>query len=108
MMPLAILNTSIVTADGSYTLDTISVEDAITIAKEAEAIDSAVGHESTAQILTSLLGVEVPVNRQMFVQQPGQRALVFKLDGRPEPGKEFSREELEEIGFAFKLLTRTG
>jgi len=103
---LAVLNTSIVTADGTYTLESITPDQAIQLAAAAD-LDSAVGHESTAQILSTILGLEVPVNRQMFAQEPGQRALIFKLNGRPEPGKELSRQELEEIGFSFKLLTRT-
>jgi hypothetical protein len=111
MHKLAILNTSIVTADGSYTLESITPESALYLARsavgaEGAGIDSAVGHESTAQILSTLLGVEVPVNRQLFAQQVHQQALIFKLNGRPEPGKELSQEELEAIGFSFKLLTR--
>lgn len=105
MSDLAVLNTSIVTADGAYILESITTEQAVQLAAYAE-LDSAVGHDSTAQILTTILGREVPVNRQLFVQAPGQQALVFKLGGRPEPGRELSREELEEIGFSFKLLTR--
>ena len=69
-------------------------------------LDSAVGHESTAEIMTTLLGTEIPVNRQMFVQQPGQQALVFKLNGRPEEGKILSAEDIKAIGFKFQLLTR--
>lgn len=111
-MKLAILNTSIVTADGSYTLESITPERACWLAKsavgaEGGGLDSAVGHDATAAILTTLLGVEVPVNRQLFAQEPGQQALIFKLNGRPEPGKELSQDELEAIGFSFKLLTRT-
>jgi hypothetical protein len=105
---LAILNTSIVTTDGTYRLDTISTETAIRIASGASVIDSAIGHDSTADILTTILGRKVPVNRQLFSQEIGQSALVFKLNGRPEPGRELSREELETIGFTFKLLTRLG
>lgn len=70
-------------------------------------IDSAVGHASTAQIMTALLGVEIPVNRQMFAQQPGQDALVFKLNGRPQEGKILTAEEIEQIGYKFQLLRRT-
>lgn len=105
-MKLAILNTSIVTTDGTYTLFSITPETAIELAAGAD-LDSAVGHDSTAAILSTILGREVPVCRQLFAQQVGQQAIIFKLNGRPEPGKELSREELEEIGFSFKLLTRT-
>jgi hypothetical protein len=108
---LGILNTSIVTSDGSYTLKTISTQEAQTVAAIAMApggtgLDSAVGHDSTAQILTTILGVPVPVSRQLFAQQPGQHALVFKLNGRPEPGVELTLEQLKDIGFSFKVLVR--
>lgn len=109
-MKLAILNTSIVTTDGSYLLESITSQTAVKIATAAangDGIDSAVGHDSTARILSTIFGVKVPVNRQLFAQQPGQQALIFKLNGRPEPGKELNRKDLEEIGFGFKLLTRT-
>jgi hypothetical protein len=104
-MKLAILNTSILTNDGEYKLESISLEKAIELT-HATNIDSAVGHESTAQILTELLGVEVPVNRQMFAQEVGQSAIVFKLNGRPPEGKILNREEIEVVGYSFKLLLR--
>lgn len=105
-MKLAILNTSIVTTDGEYTLSSITPAEAVALAADAD-LDSAVGHDSTAAILSTILGREVPVCRQIFAQAAGQQAIIFKLNGRPEPGKELSRAELEEIGFSFKLLTRT-
>lgn len=108
-MKLGVLNTSIVTSDGEYYLKTISASDARNYALEAmrkDGLDSAVGHESTAAIMSTILGVEIPVSRQLFAQQPGQLALVFKLNGRPENGAELTREQLEEIGFSFKILIR--
>ncbi|TDC02663.1 DUF1874 domain-containing protein [Micromonospora fluostatini] len=105
-LPIAILNTSIVTTDGDYTVREITLEEAIAIAHSSE-IDSAVGHDATAALLTELLGVAVPVNRQMFAQRPGQKALVFKLNGRPAPGVELDLAGLEQVGYTFKLLTRT-
>lgn len=105
-MKLAILNTSIVTADGTYTLKSITPETARQLVRVSDGIDSAVGHESTAAILATILGVDVPTNRQLFTHAVGQQALVFKLNGRPEPGKDLSQRELEDIGFSFKVLTR--
>jgi hypothetical protein len=110
IVKLAILNTSIVTSDGTYTVESLTPERALSLVRWAiggDGIDSAVGHPMTAGILTALLGVDIPVSRQLFAQETGQQALVFKLNGRPEPGKELSQEELEAIGFQFKLLTRT-
>jgi hypothetical protein len=50
--------------------------------------------------------VEVPYNRQLFAQECGQRALVFKLNGRPPEGTELSLADIEEIGYTLKLMTR--
>lgn len=105
-LPLAILNTSILTAAGTYKLTDIDVDTARTLVHTRE-IDSAVGHQSTAEIMTTLLDKEIPVNRQMFSQQPGQQALVFKLNGRPQEGKILTADEIEQIGYKFQLLERT-
>lgn len=109
-MKLAILNTSILTNDGSYEMKSISEGGAIELVNgynDGAGIDSAIGHESTAQILTTILGVKVGVNRQLFAQESGQTALVFKLNGRPPEGKILSLDELKEIGYSFKVLVRT-
>ena len=106
MSALALLNTSIITSDGTYSLETISLDQAIELVTTSKSIDSAIGHESTAQIMTTLLGVQVDLNRQMFSQELGQKALVFKLNGRPPEGSVLTLEELKAIGFSFKLMTR--
>lgn len=107
MKKLALLNTSILTTAGTYSLIDISLEEARElVAHNIGKLDSAIGHQSTAEIMTTLLGVEVPVNRQMFAQEAGQQALVFKLNGRPEEGKILTSEEIEEIGYKFQVLLR--
>ena len=103
-LPVAILNTSIVTSDGVYVRKTINLDEAKALV--AGEFISYVGHPSTCEIMSSLLGVEVPMNRSQFTQGAGQTALVFKLNGRPEPGAELSREDLERIGFSFMRLIR--
>ena len=109
-MVLAILNTSIITAYGEFRYIPLSLEDAQNVAQTANmgyGVLSAVGHQSTAEILTELLEFEVPVNRIQFAQEPGQDALVFKLKGRAPEGAILSREEIDAIGYEFGLLTRT-
>jgi Domain of unknown function (DUF1874) len=103
---VALLTTSILTNDGNYSMKTIDYVDTGNLLSGKEIL-SAIGHESTAQILTELLGVDVPVNRIQFAQEVGQQALVFKMNSRLPEGKILSREEIEEIGYSFKLLTRT-
>lgn len=106
-MKLGLLNTSIMTAPGAYELSDISLDFAkLLVNHYAGNLDSAIGHASTAEIMSTLLGVEIPVNRQIFEQQPGQDALVFKLNGRPEEGKILTVEEIEKIGYKFQILRR--
>ena len=102
---LAILNTSILTAEGTFSLKSITLDDAKNLVQKNEIL-SAVGHVSTAEILTELLGTEIPVNRIQFAQEDGQQALVFKLNGRPPEGKILSREEIETNGYKFQLLEK--
>lgn len=102
-LPVAILNTTILTVDGDFSLKTISLEDAKDIIKDKE-ITSAVGHQATSDILKNLLGIEAPVNRINFEQKPGQKAICFKLKGRAPEGKILSVEEMIEMGYEFKLL----
>lgn len=107
MNKLALLNTSILTTAGTYSLTDISLEEARELVTDNIGnLDSAIGHQSTAEIMTMLLGVEIAVNRQMFSQEVGQRALVFKLNGRPQEGRVLQAEEIEEIGYKFQVLTR--
>ena len=100
-----ILNTSIITTDGNYTLTTITTTQAQELAQNNQIL-SAVGHEVTAQVLTTLLGVDVPVNRIMYAQEVGQQAIVLKINGRIPEGKILSLEDIEEIGYTLKLMVR--
>lgn len=104
MKKLALLNTTIATVDGIFEVRTITLEQAKELAQSNELL-SAIGHDSTAKIMTELLGVNVPVNRIQFTQEKGQVALVFKLKGRAPEGVILTKEEIEEIGYEFKTMT---
>ena len=101
---ITILNTSILTTYGSYFYEPITLTQAKKLIEQG--FKSAVGHQSTCDILTSLLEVNVPMNRVMYKQDSGDQALIFKLKGRPEEGKILSIEEIKEIGYEFGLLTK--
>ena len=68
--------------------------------------ESAVGNQSTCDVLTSLFGISVPMNRVKYLQNVGDVALVFKLKGRPEEGKILTVEEIEQIGYEFGSLEK--
>jgi len=105
-MKTTLLNTSIITAHGSYRYEPLSLKDAREIALTTSA-ESAIGHQVTADLLSQLFGFNVPMNRVNYEQQAGDNAIVFKLRGRPEEGKILTREEVDAIGYDFGLITRT-
>jgi hypothetical protein len=102
---ITILNTSIITAHGSYDYKSCSLEQAKELI--AHGYQSAIGHESTAAVISTLLGVEVGMNRIQYQQQPGDTALIFKLKGRAPEGAILTVEEIDEIGYEWGILTRT-
>ena len=105
MNMITILNTSILTTTGTFRLDDITLDEAKNLVHNNEIL-SAVGHKSTADILTTLLEKEIPANRIEYAQNVNEKALVFKLNGRPEEGKILTADEIQEIGYKFQLLTK--
>ena len=103
-MKPTILNTSILTEFGDYSYSKITLEQAKKMVSNG--FQSAIGHESTAKIISTLLEIDCPVNRIMYKQEVGDDALVFKLNGRPEEGKILTVDEIEEISYSWGLLMR--
>jgi hypothetical protein len=104
-LPVALFNGTVVTTNGLYAVKDIDLESAKRLVKKQGFI-SAVGHEATAEILTEILEVDVPMNRIQFYQEVGQKAIVFKLNIRPAEGCILNREEIEKIGYTLKIMER--
>lgn len=75
--------------------------------QHGKSIESAIGHQSTADLLSMLLEYNVTVSRLEFKQTTDDLALIFKLKRRPSEGKILNRDEIDEIGYEFGLLSRT-
>lgn len=107
---LILLNTSVLTGYGTFVYQKFSLDDARKLVREFEqegkTIQSAIGHPSTAELLSMLLEFPVVVNRVEFTQTINDAALIFKLKERVTEGKILSREELEAIGYEFGLLKK--
>lgn len=101
---VTILNTSILTNFGSFNYEPLTLEESKVLVSEG--FESAVGHQSTCDVLSSLLEKEVKMNRVQYSQKVGDVALVFKLKGRAEEGKILTAAEIEAIGYEFGKLTR--
>jgi len=72
---------------------------------EKEYFISAIGHKATAELLTNILGVEIPYNRIQIELKPGDRLIAFLLKKRLEEGQVIKTiEELNAIGYTMWLF----
>jgi len=65
---------------------------------------SCVGHQSTADLLSSLLDTHIPFNRTNVKLQKGDVIIVFQLMQRLEEGKVLSKEELQNLAYKFYIV----
>jgi len=66
---------------------------------------SAVGHQSTAEILSKLTGTSIPVNRVNLSLIKSDQLIVFQLLTRLEEGRILTEQELEQLPYKFLLVT---
>lgn len=107
MAKLFIFNTTIIVNDGLYSMKTVTLDEAKEIISSNPNFISAIGHSSTAEIISTVLGANVPENRiNASFDEIGDKALCFKLNSRPKEGSILDLQQLQEIGFSWKLLER--
>jgi len=104
-LPVALFNGTVATTNGTYSIKDIDIYNAKKYIEQNGFI-SAIGHEATAEIMSELLGINIPRNRIQFHQQVGQVAIVFKLNERPPEGVILNKEQVERIGYTFKIMER--
>lgn len=104
-MTIYLLNASVLTNFGEYSFKEISINEVREILDEGYV--SAIGHPSTAEILSKLLGMNVEVNRINSRQEVGDKAVVFWLLQRQPEGVVIQTiAEIEKIGYKFGLIVR--
>lgn len=65
---------------------------------------SAIGHEATAKVLSTLLGIEVKVNRIEITLTPNDTLVVFQVLQRLPEGTILSEEQLKTLKYKFYML----
>ena len=107
---LTLLNSSIVTSYGTFTYQPLSLDEAKALLQEfqqaGKTIQSAIGHQPTAEFLSVLLAFPVTTNRIEFKQTTNDIALIFKLKQRLPDRQILSCEEMGAIGYEFGILRR--
>jgi len=71
----------------------------------AQGFVSAIGHDATAKIISTQLGVQLPVNRVAIQLKPGDLLLVFQLLARLPEGKILSVDEMKQMPAKWFLVT---
>jgi len=104
--PVLLLNSPVLTAPGQYRLRRITCKQACALVQNRPYV-SAIGHKATAEVMSSLLGIQIPFARVGIEQQPGQIAIVLRLLKRPPEGVVLTtRAELNAFGYEFARLDR--
>ena len=104
---LTFMNVPLMTGEGTFSCEKISVEAARVLCAEADEIGSAIGHQGAAEAIELLLGVKCPVNRVDYVQPMGETVIALKLKSRmPEGCGNLTLEVMEQIGFVFYRIER--
>jgi len=104
-LPVGLFNGTVATTNGLYRISDIEISHAKEFLKQNGFI-SAIGHEATAEIMSEMLGFNIPMNRMQFHQEIGQIAIVFKLNERPPEGDVLNKEQVKKIGYSLKLMER--
>jgi hypothetical protein len=105
-----LLNSAVITSEGEYSYRRIGIDEAKRFVSTGPWV-SYIGYIETAEALSTLLGVPIPVHRGTVQMAVGDLALVFRLvfpsGYRPDPaqkgklGVDFIRENME-LGILIK------
>lgn len=105
LMLIPILNTTILPSHPRPLVAVVlPINVAVARALADNGVRSHVGHDSTAQIASTLLGVPVPMDRTPWQPSEAPVAVVLQLRGRPPEGTILSTEDVERIGYDLRLL----
>lgn len=104
---LYLLNSSIITSFGQYDYQQMGIEEVKKLlATYPKAPISAIGHHSTAEVFSEMIGQKINVNRVSIQMGVGDTAIIFKLKNRLEENKVLTKEEMATLEYEFGILKR--
>jgi hypothetical protein len=101
-----VLNAPVITNYGDYRFASISPDEAKSVLSGD--FVSAIGHESTARVMSDIIGVEIPFNRITIRMEKGDKAVALWLLNRPGEAEVYSKEDLAAVPCELGLLERVG
>lgn len=100
-----VLNAAVVPNWGVFEYSPVSLDDVRKLLSSEEFV-SAVGHKATADVLSALTGIQIPVNRVQIKMSVGDISIIFKPAIRLEEGRILTQEELKELPYELGTLKR--
>ena len=90
--------------NGTYKSIPVSLQEAKELVKGS--FTSAVGHSTTAELMSEVLGTAIRFNRMTVSLEDGDKMLCFKLKPRLGEGVLLSdKSDLEALGYDFVLIS---
>ncbi len=77
----------------------LSLEKILPIVINTQKLESYIGHEATAKLLTKLFGKEVQMNRSMYIPKHGDIAIIVRLKKRLEKPEDIENIKQEDLEF---------
>jgi len=86
----------------------ISANVAIEMIRKASSIESYIGHEATAKLLSTLCSREIPVNRGMYTPKQDDVAIIVRLKKRLEKPEDVKNVSINDIEFGLIEYLKVG
>ncbi|MDT0109334.1 DUF1874 domain-containing protein [Listeria booriae] len=108
-MQLLLMNSTLLTNSGIFVIKKITLSEAKKLFLQYQGnYISAIGHASTASLISQLLNENIKPNRIRVRQKLYQKALCFKIYERIPESVHLTEEELKNLDYDFFSMERIG